>query len=96
MRTVGLKVHVCPGTLLLAITEVAVFVAILLNGVAFISILNSGLLNLGLTDAYYQVYKGAALLAVLSAQILLRRRIAQDVRRRQEHERLLAEARGYA
>src|SRR5438552_736721 len=38
MRTVGLKVHVCPGTLLLAITEVAVFVAILLNGVAFISL----------------------------------------------------------
>src|SRR5215470_245908 len=37
MRTVGLKVHVCPGTLLLAVTEVAVFVAILLNGVAFIS-----------------------------------------------------------
>jgi len=67
-----------------------------LLGVAFISILNSGLLNLGLTDAYYQAYKGAALLAVLSAQILLRRRIAEDVRRRQEHERLLAEARGYA
>ena len=67
-----------------------------LLGVAFISILNSGLLNLGLTDAYYQVYKGAALLAVLSAQILLRRRIAQDVRRRQEQDRLLAEARGYA
>jgi ribose transport system permease protein len=67
-----------------------------LLGVAFISILNSGLLNLGLTDAYYQVYKGAALLAVLSAQLLLRRLATQEVRRRQEAEQLLAEARGYA
>jgi ribose transport system permease protein len=67
-----------------------------LLGVAFISILNSGLLNLGLTDAYYQLYKGGALLAILSAQILLRRRVAADVRRRIEEERLLAEARGYA
>jgi ribose/xylose/arabinose/galactoside ABC-type transport system permease subunit len=63
-----------------------------LLGVAFISILNSGLLNLGLTDAYYQVYKGAALLAVLSAQLLLRRLAAEEVRRRQEAEQLLAEA----
>jgi ribose transport system permease protein len=63
-----------------------------LLGVAFISILNSGLLNLGLTDAYYQVYKGAALLAVLSAQLLLRRLAAEEVRRRQETEQLLAEA----
>jgi ribose/xylose/arabinose/galactoside ABC-type transport system permease subunit len=67
-----------------------------LLGVAFISILNSGLLNLGLTDAYYQVYKGAALLAVLSVQLLLRRLVAEDVRRRQESEQLLAEAAGYA
>jgi ribose transport system permease protein len=67
-----------------------------LLGVAFISILNSGLLNLGLTDAYYQLYKGAALLAVLAAQILLRKRVAEDVRRRQDHERLAAEAAGYA
>jgi ribose transport system permease protein len=67
-----------------------------LLGVAFISILNSGLLNLGLTDAYYQVYKGAALLAVLSAQLLLRRLAAEEVRRRQEAQQLLAEARGYA
>ena len=48
MRTVGLKVHVCPGTLLLAITEVAVFVAILLNGVAFISERSSTALDGGL------------------------------------------------
>jgi ribose/xylose/arabinose/galactoside ABC-type transport system permease subunit len=67
-----------------------------LLGVAFIAILNSGLLNLGLTDAYYQVYKGAALLAVLSAQLLLRRLAAEEVRRRQEAEQLLAAARGYA
>jgi ribose/xylose/arabinose/galactoside ABC-type transport system permease subunit len=67
-----------------------------LLGVAFISILNSGLLNLGLTDAYYQVYKGAALLAVLSAQLVLRRLAAEEVRRRQEAEQLLAEARGFA
>jgi ribose transport system permease protein len=67
-----------------------------LLGVAFIAILNSGLLNLGLTDAYYQVYKGAALLAVLSAQLLLRRLATEEVRRRQEAEQLHAEARGYA
>jgi ribose transport system permease protein len=67
-----------------------------LLGVAFIAILNSGLLNLGLTDAYYQVYKGAALLAVLSTQLLLRRLAADEVRRRQEAEQLLAQARGYA
>ena len=43
-------------------------------GVAFISILNSGLLNLGTDqDAYYQLYKGAILLAVLAVQIWLRR-----------------------
>jgi ribose transport system permease protein len=67
-----------------------------LLGVAFIAILNSGLLNLGLTDAYYQVYKGAALLAVLSTQLLLRRLAADEVRPRQEAEQLLAQARGYA
>src|SRR5581483_5398027 len=71
-------------------------VARTLLGVAFISILNSGLLNLGLTDAYYQVYKGAALLGVLSVQLLLRRLAAEEVRRRQEAEQLLAEAHGYA
>jgi ribose transport system permease protein len=55
-------------------------------GVTFISILNSGLLNLGLEDAYYQVYKGAILLAVLSAQIWLRRLAAGTERRRLEAE----------
>jgi ribose transport system permease protein len=42
-------------------------------GVAFMSILNSGLLNLGLTDAAFQLYRGAALLTVLSAQVVIRR-----------------------
>jgi ribose/xylose/arabinose/galactoside ABC-type transport system permease subunit len=57
-------------------------------GVTFISILNSGLLNLGLEDAYYQVYKGAVLLAVLSVQIWLRRLAAATERRRLEAEAL--------
>lgn len=65
-------------------------------GVAFISILNSGLLNLGLTDAYFQLYKGAALLAVLAVQIWLRRLVAEEVRRRQGQEQLLLRAGGYA
>lgn len=65
-------------------------------GVAFVAVLNSGLLNLGLTDAYYQLYKGAALLGVLSIQIWLRRLVTEEVRRRQEQEQLLAQARGYA
>ena len=67
-----------------------------LLGVSFISILNSGLLNLGLSNADYQLDKGSALLAILAAQILLRRRVASDLRRRLEEERLVAEARGYA
>ncbi len=61
-------------------------------GVAFISILNSGLLNLGLEDAYYQVYKGAVLLAVLSVQIWLRRFARASERRRLEAEALAAGA----
>jgi ribose transport system permease protein len=42
-------------------------------GVSFMSILNSGLLNLGLTDAAFQLYRGAALLTVLSVQVVIRR-----------------------
>lgn len=57
-------------------------------GVLFISILNSGLSNLGLNDAYYQLYRGLALLGVLSIQILLRRTSAEKARRRHELERL--------
>ena len=55
-------------------------------GVAFIAILNSGLLNLGLTDAYYQVYKGAILLGVLAVQIWLRRLAETSMRRGMERE----------
>ena len=62
-------------------------------GVAFIAILNSGLLNLGLTDAYYQVYKGAILLGVLAVQIWLRRLAEASMRRGMEREAMdLAEA----
>jgi ribose/xylose/arabinose/galactoside ABC-type transport system permease subunit len=55
-------------------------------GVSFIAILNSGLLNLGLPDAYYEVWKGAILLGVLSVQIWLRRIAAEAEHRRQERE----------
>ncbi len=61
-------------------------------GVAFISILNSGLLNLGLTDADFQLYRGIALLSVLSVQIWLRRRVAVEERRRHELGRAAPEA----
>jgi ribose/xylose/arabinose/galactoside ABC-type transport system permease subunit len=55
-------------------------------GLAFISILNSGLLNLGMEDAYYQLYKGAILLAVLSVQIWIRRLADSAERRRLDRE----------
>jgi ribose/xylose/arabinose/galactoside ABC-type transport system permease subunit len=59
-------------------------------GVVFLSILNSGLLNLGLTDAYFQLYRGLALLAVLSVQIILRRATDEEERRKREQEQLSA------
>ena len=59
-------------------------------GVVFLSILNSGLLNLGLTDAYFQLYRGLVLLAVLSVQILVRRMTDEEERRRQERGPLSA------
>jgi ribose transport system permease protein len=59
-------------------------------GVVFLSILNSGLLNLGLTDAYFQLYRGLALVGVLSIQILVRRATDSDERRKQEREQLSA------
>ena len=66
-----------------------------LLGVAFISILNNGLLNLGLTEAYYQLYKGSILLVVLSIQIWLRRIAEQAEHRRLELEQMgLVEASG--
>ena len=42
-------------------------------GVTFMSVLNSGLLNLGLTDSYYQSARGLVLLGVLTLQIVTRR-----------------------
>ena len=59
-------------------------------GVVFLSILNSGLLNLGLTDAYFQLYRGLALLAVLSVQIVVRHATDEEERRKREHEQLSA------
>jgi ribose transport system permease protein len=59
-------------------------------GVVFLSILNSGLLNLGLTDAYFQLYRGLALLSVLSVQIVVRRITDEEERRNREREQLSA------
>jgi ribose/xylose/arabinose/galactoside ABC-type transport system permease subunit len=56
-------------------------------GLAFMSILNSGLLNLGLTASYYEVSKGLVLLGILAIQIWLRR-LADEA----QHRRLEAEA----
>jgi ribose transport system permease protein len=57
-------------------------------GVAFIAILNNGLINLGLTEAYYQLYKGTILVVVLSIQIWLRRIAEQAEHRRLEREQM--------
>jgi ribose/xylose/arabinose/galactoside ABC-type transport system permease subunit len=59
-------------------------------GVVFLSILNSGLLNLGLTDAYFQLYRGLALVAVLTVQIVVRRVTDEEERRKREQEQLSA------
>ncbi|HZO97623.1 MAG TPA: ABC transporter permease [Gaiellaceae bacterium] len=59
-------------------------------GVVFLSILNGGLLNLGLTDSYFQLYRGLALLAVLSVQIVVRRATDEEERRKREQEQLSA------
>jgi ribose transport system permease protein len=59
-------------------------------GVVFLSILNSGLLNLGLTDDYYQLYRGLALLSVLSVQVVVRRLTEEEERRKREQEQLSA------
>jgi ribose transport system permease protein len=57
-----------------------------LLGVAFLSVLTNGLLDLGLSDSTYQLCEGSALLGILSVQILLRRRADRIVRRRLESE----------
>jgi len=53
-------------------------------------VLDSGLLNLGLPDAQYQLYRGTALLGVLAVQVAVRRRTNEEERRRQEREQLSA------
>lgn len=57
-------------------------------GVVFLSILNSGLLNLGLTDASFQLYRGIVLLSVLAVQVWLRRIVTEEERRRNEQAQL--------
>jgi ribose transport system permease protein len=49
-------------------------------GVTFMAILNSGLLNLGLTQAAFDLYSGLAFLGVLTLQVVIRRNVV-------EHER---------
>jgi ribose/xylose/arabinose/galactoside ABC-type transport system permease subunit len=51
-------------------------------GVLFIAILNSGLANLGLPDAYFLFWKGTALLAVLTIQVMTRRWLIPALGRR--------------
>jgi ribose/xylose/arabinose/galactoside ABC-type transport system permease subunit len=65
-------------------------VARTLLGVAFISVLNSGLINLGLGEDYFDFYKGAALLVVLGLQVFLRNRASAELEARLERERALA------
>src|SRR5262245_7889052 len=43
MRTLGLKINFAPGIIVLALTEVAVFVTILLNGIVLLSGIGYGL-----------------------------------------------------
>jgi ribose transport system permease protein len=61
-----------------------------LLGVAFISVLNSGLINLGLGEQYYDFYKGTSLLLVLALQVLLRRRAQRKVEQQLESQRVVA------
>jgi ribose/xylose/arabinose/galactoside ABC-type transport system permease subunit len=52
-------------------------------GVLFIAILNSGLTNLGLSDAYFELLKGVTLLSVLAVQIVVRQRVLPTLARPQ-------------
>lgn len=60
-------------------------------GVCFLSILSSGLLNLGLSQAYYQLLEGVALLAILSVQVWLRRIAGTGVKRGRQNVQRVAE-----
>lgn len=61
-------------------------------GVLFIAILNSGLTNLGLSDAYFQLWKGVALLSVLAVQVVVRRRVVPALERRESPARIVSAA----
>jgi ribose transport system permease protein len=65
-------------------------------GVVFLSILNSGLSNLGLTQAAYELYSGIALLSVLSVQVWLRRVVANQQRRREDELQMRLRVEGSA
>jgi ribose/xylose/arabinose/galactoside ABC-type transport system permease subunit len=52
-----------------------------LVGVAFVTALNSGLANIGLTDAGYAFAKGVIILLALSLQVIARRLVALQARR---------------
>jgi ribose transport system permease protein len=65
-------------------------------GVVFLSILKSGLSNLGLTQAAYELYSGIALLSVLSVQVWLRRVVANQQRRREDELQMRLRVEGTA
>jgi ribose transport system ATP-binding protein len=59
-------------------------------GVVFLSVLNSGLSSLGLSDSGYQLYRGIALLGVLTVQVVVRRLTDVEQRRLRTREQLAA------
>jgi ribose/xylose/arabinose/galactoside ABC-type transport system permease subunit len=52
-----------------------------LMGVLFVTAINSGLANVGLTDAGYAFAKGTIILAALSLQVIVRRLVARRASR---------------
>jgi ribose/xylose/arabinose/galactoside ABC-type transport system permease subunit len=59
-------------------------------GVVFLSVLNSGLSSLGLSDSAYELYRGIALLSVLTVQVIVRRLTDVEERRLRTREQLAA------
>ncbi len=59
-------------------------------GVVFLSVLNSGLSSLGLSDSAYELYRGIALLSVLTVQVVVRRLTDVEERRLRTREQLAA------
>ena len=62
-------------------------------GVVFLSVLNSGLSSLGLSDSAYELYRGIALLTVLTVQVVVRR-LTDVEERRLAHARAAGSAYG--